>query len=178
MAGLNSSAGCKAEALWGSGRNSPGWGERAAGFSAEDLRAADAWADDLCAGDAYAAYPRAEDSRAGGHSGAELRTAWFAPGSLVASYQAAFLWPVDLPSAKDFVRCLALALGLYWSLRGLRRLWVEVQRYDRSAQQHGLRAGLVQRCAWRIALRSTLLDPLNLLLLLLLLAINFPPGSL
>jgi hypothetical protein len=60
-----------------------------------------------------------------------------------------------------FVRGLTAGLALFWSARGALRIWRGVVELDRIAERFGLAKGLVRRVAWRVLLRSTILDPLN-----------------
>jgi hypothetical protein len=77
-------------------------------------------------------------------------------------------WASGLPEGADLVRTLALALGAYWTLRGLWRSWRAIQRYDTLATSHGFSPGFVRRSVLTVLLRATLLDPWNLALGLLL----------
>jgi hypothetical protein len=72
-----------------------------------------------------------------------------------------------------FVRGLTAGLALFWFARGALRIWRGVVELDALAARFGLAKGLVRRVAWRVLLRSTVLDPVNVSLILAILAAYF-----
>lgn len=69
---------------------------------------------------------------------------------------------------QDFVRLVTILLAIIWSVRGAFRLWRQIQELDALATDHGLRPGLALRASVDVALATTIFDPLNLSLILLL----------
>ena len=70
-----------------------------------------------------------------------------------------------------FVRGLTAGLAVFWSLRALVRGVRSVRVLNSLAERSGFSRGVVLRAAWKVLLRSTVLDPTNVFLGLLLLAI-------
>ena len=61
-----------------------------------------------------------------------------------------------------FVRGLTAGLALFWTLRGAVRVVRGVLELDRLCARYGLPRGVVRRTACWVLLRATVLDPVNL----------------
>lgn len=74
-----------------------------------------------------------------------------------------------MPDPYDYVRWITLGLGAIWTLRALLRLWRFGQRWGGRLEEIGLERSWMRRQLLVLTLRTTVLDPVNLGLLLLLL---------
>ncbi|QDU69096.1 hypothetical protein [Engelhardtia mirabilis] len=73
-----------------------------------------------------------------------------------------------LPEPYAFVRAVTLSLAAFWTLRGLRRGLVVLGQLGEHFEELGLPRGVLHRAALRIALRATVLDAVNLSLILVI----------
>ena len=71
----------------------------------------------------------------------------------------------------DFVRLVTFALATVWSVRGLARTLRFVRRWETRLDVWGLPREWLRRCVLKTLVRTTVLDPVNLGLMLVLVGI-------
>lgn len=83
-----------------------------------------------------------------------------------------------LPEPYAFVRAVTLVLAAFWALRGARRGLLGLRRLGDHFEGLGIGRHVVHRAAVVVALRATVLDPINLALILSLGGIWYGAASL
>ena len=68
----------------------------------------------------------------------------------------------------QFVRLLTFLLALVWTVRGAVRAWGSLRHWERRLNHLGMNSSWLRRCVALSILRATVLDPVNLALMLTL----------
>lgn len=68
----------------------------------------------------------------------------------------------------QFVRLVTFVLALVWTVRGIVRAWRSLRSWEQRLNRLGLQSSWLRRCVVVSLLRATVLDPINLALILTL----------
>jgi hypothetical protein len=78
---------------------------------------------------------------------------------------------IELPDPYDFVRIVTGLLAVVWTARGTLRTWRFLRRWERRCDRFHLKHAWLRRAVLLVVARATVLDPLNLALMLVLVGV-------
>jgi hypothetical protein len=78
---------------------------------------------------------------------------------------------VQLPDPYDFVRLTTFTLALVWTVRGVNRTRRFLARWEGRLDRWGMEKRWLRRAVFLVVARATVLDPINLALMLVLLGV-------
>ena len=70
----------------------------------------------------------------------------------------------------DYIRLTTFALAVFWTARGLWRTWRFLRRWEGRLHEWGLERTFLRRAVLRVLARATVLDPINVGLIILLIS--------